>query len=105
MTEPVRTPVSITLDETTLDALASSLHDAMCHHEGSFRECRRAVDRLATSPVFVGLLTEQRAIGWDERGTARPVYLGPDGGHYNDDCGGWSDCHCGTFVNPYRPVQ
>ena len=42
------------------------------------------------------------ADGWDERSKARPQYLGPDDGHWNDECMGWEDCYCGSFPNPYR---
>lgn len=55
--------------------------------------------------VLDAVRTEAKAQGWDERAVARPQYLGPDNGHYNEDCGGWSDCHCGTISNPYRPDQ
>lgn len=43
-----------------------------------------------------------KADAWDERGKAEPQYLGPDDGHYADDCAGWEDCHCASYPNPYR---
>lgn len=54
--------------------------------------------------AVMDVVREAMAQAWDERGLARAQYLGPDGGHYNDECAGWEDCHCGTFVNPYREV-
>lgn len=45
-----------------------------------------------------------RREAWDERGKARPQYLGPIDGHY-DDCMGWEDCDCGTYPNPYRAEE
>jgi hypothetical protein len=45
-----------------------------------------------------------KAGAWDERGKARPSYLGPDDGHYDDDCMGWEDCHCASWPNPYRDL-
>lgn len=54
--------------------------------------------------AVMDVVREAMAQAWDERGLARAQYLGPDGGHYNDECAGWEDCYCGTFVNPYREV-
>jgi hypothetical protein len=39
---------------------------------------------------------------WDERDNVTPQFLGPDSGHYDDECGGWEDCHCESYPNPYR---
>lgn len=84
-------------------ALAETLCDAMCHHEGRYRECVTKADALAESPTFVELLRTERATGWDERSAAHPLYRGPDNGHALD-CLGWDDCRCGTYPNPYRTV-
>lgn len=45
---------------------------------------------------------ELMAQAWDERGKARGQYLGPDNGHYAEDCMGWEDCYCASYPNPYR---
>lgn len=57
--------------------------------------CRDCVDKAILSA---------KAEGWDERSVARPSYLGPNDGHY-EDCVGWPDCYCGTYPNPYREVK
>jgi hypothetical protein len=54
------------------------------------------------SNIFDDLIRKAKADGWDERDRAKPQYLGPDNGHYNDDCMGWEDCHCASYPNPYR---
>lgn len=52
--------------------------------------------RLAT------MIRRAKADAWDERGRARPAYSGPLDGHYPEVCGGWEDCRCASYPNPYR---
>lgn len=60
------------------------------------------IDAILDSGLLFRVAMRAKAEAWDERGRALPQYLGPDGGHFDEDCMGWSDCHCGAFPNPYR---
>jgi len=51
--------------------------------------------------AYAAAIKAAKADGWDERDRAKAFYLGPDCGHYAD-CGGWEDCHCASYPNPYR---
>jgi hypothetical protein len=55
--------------------------------------------------AFDRWLASVKADVWDERDNATPQFLGPDIGHYDDECGGWEDCHCESYPNPYRGAE
>ena len=57
---------------------------------------------MEVSPGAGAALRMAKAEAWDEARAAKPQYLGPDDGHYPDDCMGWEDCHCASYPNPYR---
>lgn len=59
---------------------------------------------IFTTNAYANVIREAKEAAWDERDRARASYLGPDHGHYKG-CGGWEDCYCGTYPNPYREVS
>lgn len=62
----------------------------------------RRLEKLAQAlELAEARATVGRAEGWDARDKARPQYLGPNDGHY-EDCMGYEDCHCASYPNPYR---
>lgn len=69
--------------------------------DGDCRGCGAPWPCPEASAVLGELARGAAAQAWHERDRARPVYLGPDNGHYPDDCMGWGDCMCGTYPNPY----
>lgn len=67
--------------------------------DGSHRE---HIATIVERTVLAERVRAAKADAWDERSNAKPQYLGPDDGHYGDDCMGWEDCHCASYPNPYR---
>jgi hypothetical protein len=69
---------------------------------GTLPNFLREADALLANPYFCRWLASVKADVWDERDNATPQFLGPDSGHYDDECGGYEDCHCESYPNPYR---
>lgn len=44
-------------------------------------------------------IAQVKAEAWDEGRNAKPDY---SLGHDEEWCGGWEDCDCGVYTNPYR---
>jgi hypothetical protein len=77
--------------------IAEIIHDfAIAYDLNSDRWAREDL-----AAILEQRMVAERVRVWDERGDARPQYLGPRNGHY-DECMGWEDCDCASYPNPYR---
>jgi hypothetical protein len=89
------------MDLADPDPLAALIASRSAEPRVPFPHERLLADRIISSDWLADLIREAQAEAWDERNDARPQYLGPRDGHY-DDCAGWEDCYCDSYPNPYR---